>query len=175
LDITKTPSYNLVATRKMIATSRKTLHLIALLCLAAVGIALISQHVFNIRPCAWCVLQRLIYLAIAAVCWLGLLLDRIGALRRLAALIAAVLSIGGMMAAWYQYSVAAKMFSCDQTFADKFMVGAGLDAHVPWLFGIFASCMDARIKVLGIEYAIWSLGLFAVLGVLSLIALARRD
>ncbi|MEO6984981.1 MAG: disulfide bond formation protein B [Paralcaligenes sp.] len=158
----------------MITPSRKILHLIALLCLAAVGIALISQHMFNIRPCAWCVLQRLIYLAIAAFCWLGLLLDRIAALRRLTALVAAVLSVCGMMAAWYQYSVAAKMFSCDQTFADRFMVGAGLDAHIPWLFGIFASCMDAKINILGLDYAIWSLGLFTVLGVLSIIVIIGR-
>ena len=39
---------------------------IALLCLAGVGIALVSQHVFDMQPCAWCVLQRLILLAIAA-------------------------------------------------------------------------------------------------------------
>ena len=158
----------------MTNTNRKLLHITALLCVAAVALALISQHLFNMRPCAWCVLQRLIYLSIAIFCWLGLLLERIRILPRIASLIGFFLSIGGVMAAWYQYSVAAKMFSCDQTFADKFMVRTGLDAHVPWLFGIFASCMDARVKILGVEYAIWSLGLFCLLGILSLIALARR-
>jgi len=158
----------------MLSSASRTLNLIALLCVAAVIVALVSQHVFGLRPCAWCVLQRLIYLAVAVVCWLGVLLARISALRRLAALLAAVLGVGGMMAAWYQYSVAAKMFSCDQTFADRFMVHSGLDAHLPWLFGIFASCMDARVHVLGVEYSIWSLMLFAVLALMSLIALAKR-
>jgi len=154
--------------------STRLLNLIALLCVAAVAVALVSQHVFGLRPCAWCVLQRLIYLAIAVVCWLGVLLARFSALRQLASAVAAAPGIGGMMAAWYQYTVAAKMFSCDQTFADRFMVHSGLDAHLPWLFGIFASCMDARVHVLGVEYSIWSLMLFAVLALMSLIALAKR-
>ena len=81
---------------------------------------------------------------------------------------------GGVLAAWYQYDVAAHLFSCSQTFADRFMVGLGLDAHEPWLFGIFASCMDAQVKVLGVAYALWSLGLFCVLGLMSLAALLRR-
>ena len=77
--------------------STRLLNLIALLCVAAVAVALVSQHVFGLRPCAWCVLQRLIYLAIAVVCWLGVLLARFSALRQLASAVAAALGIGGMM------------------------------------------------------------------------------
>lgn len=67
------------------------------------------------------------------------------------------------------------MFSCDQTFADRFMTGTGLESAAPALFGIYATCMDAAVEVLGVEYAIWSLMLFALLGVLSLLgALGRR-
>ncbi|MGP1613651.1 MAG: disulfide bond formation protein B [Pollutimonas bauzanensis] len=153
----------------------RLLHLIALLCVAAVAIALVSQHVFGMQPCAWCVLQRLVFLAIAAVCWLGLLLGRRSAvIRRVAALLAAALSAGGATAAWYQYTVAANMFSCDMTFADRFMVKTGLDAHLPWLFGIFASCMDARVDFFGLEYALWGLGLFVVTGMLALISAFLR-
>lgn len=153
----------------MSSTSSRILSIIALLCLAAVAIALVSQHVFGMQPCAWCVLQRFIFLAIAAVCLLGLALGRRSiALARISALLAAILAAGGMAAAWYQYTVAANMFSCDMTFADRFMVGSGLDAGMPWLFGIFASCMDARVDLLGLEYALWGLGLFAVIGVLAI-------
>lgn len=147
----------------------------ALLCLAAVAIALVSQHVFDMQPCAWCVLQRLIFIAIAIVCGLGLLAGRIAAgLRRIAALVAVLLSVAGVATAWHQYTVAAKLFSCDMTFADRFMVTSGLDGALPWLFGIYASCMDARVDLLGIEYALWGLGLFVVLGVMGLFALLRR-
>ncbi|HEY9278615.1 MAG TPA: disulfide bond formation protein B [Eoetvoesiella sp.] len=150
------------------------LHLIALLCLGAVGIALVSQYLFNMRPCAWCVFQRLIYLAIALSCWLAILFKHLPSARRVFTLLATLLSAGGIAAAWYQYNVAAKMFSCEQTFADQFMVKSGLDANVSWLFGIYATCMDAKVHVLGIEYALWSLLLFALLGLLSLLALFRR-
>ncbi len=84
-------------------------------------------------------------------------------------------AIGGMLAAWYQYSVASEMFSCDMTFADRFMSRmTGLDGAIPWLFGIYATCMDARADLLGIEYALWSLALFAVLLVAFLVALVKK-
>ena len=40
-----------------------------LLSLGALGAALVSQHVFDLQPCPWCVLQRVIFalLALAAV------------------------------------------------------------------------------------------------------------
>ena len=154
-------------------TPSKLLHAIALISVLAVCVALVSQHVFGMRPCAWSVMQRLLYLLIAICCWLGLLLRRWRPAETLATVAAAALGICGVMSAWYQYSVASNMFSCDRTFADKFMVGLGLDAHLPWLFGIFASCADARVKVLGVEYAIWSLILFALLTLAALSALAR--
>ncbi|HUH88802.1 MAG TPA: disulfide bond formation protein B [Pusillimonas sp.] len=156
-------------------TTRRILHLIALLSLAAVGVALVSQHVFDMPPCAWCVFQRLIYIAIALLCWLGLGLEGMRpVLGRFAAGASALLAIGGAVAAWYQYSVAAQMFSCDRTFADRFMVQSGLDAGLPWIFGIYATCMDARVELLGIEYALWSLALFVVLAALGIIGAARK-
>lgn len=157
----------------MTFNSRFLLGLVATLSLGAVGIALVSQYAFDMPPCAWCVMQRLIYLAIGGLCLLGLLLPA-GLARRALASLGVLLAASGVLAAWYQFNVAAKLFSCDQTFADRFMTGIGLDAAVPWLFGIYASCMDAVVHVLGIEYAIWSLSLFVVLGLLLILAASRR-
>jgi len=154
--------------------SDRILRTIALLCLAAVGFALVSQHVFGMRPCAWCVLQRLILLAIAAVCGLAGTGWGQAAVRRIGAVLAAVLAVCGIAAAWYQYTVAANAFSCAQTFADRFISGSGLDAALPWLFGIYASCADARVSLLGVEYAVWGLILFVVCAALALWSLAGR-
>ena len=154
------------------STSRPLLLLIAVLCSSAVALALISQHIFDMQPCAWCVMQRLIYLVIAAVCLLGCWDGRV--LRRVSAVLAAALAAAGVMAAYYQYTVASHTFSCEQTFADRLMAGSGLDAAMPQVFGIYASCMDAVVTVLGVDYALWSLGLFAVLAVLALAALFER-
>lgn len=48
------------------------------------------------------------------------------------------------------------------------MVASGLDAGLPWLFGIYATCADARVNLLGMEYALWSLGLFVLVGIAAL-------
>jgi disulfide bond formation protein DsbB len=155
-------------------TGTRLLNAIALLCVGAVAVALVSQHVFDMLPCAWCVLQRLVFLMIAVVCWLAVLAGRYaGWAQRLGAAAAAVLGCAGVVAAWYQYTVAANKFSCDMTFADRYMVSSGLDAGIPWLFGIFATCMDAKVSLLGIEYALWGLGLFVLVTVLAGLAAWR--
>ncbi len=157
----------------MTSRSERLLRLIALFCFGAVGLALVSQHVFDMPPCAWCVMQRLIYLVIGVIALVG----GFGggrALTRLCGALTALLSLSGIAAAWYQYSVAANMLSCDQTFADRFMTGIGLESAVPWLFGIYATCMDAKVPVLGIEYALWSLTLFVVIFFMALPVVFRR-
>ncbi len=154
---------------------RRCLLLIFLLSTAGVVVALLSQHVLGMRPCAWCVFQRLILLAVAASSLLGWLLGtRARTAGPLAAIVSGALGLGGIVSAWYQYSVAAVQFSCEQTVADRFMSGSGLDAALPWLFGIYATCMDARVNLLGIEYALWGLGLFAAITVLSVLALLKH-
>ena len=155
----------------MPSSRKRLLLLISSLSFAAIGVALVSQHVYDYPPCAWCVFQRLIYLAVGVVALLGAAGGAVAA--RIAGVLAAILSAGGMVAAWYQYTVAARMLSCDQTFADRFMVSTGLDGAVPWLFGIFATCMDASVEVLGVEYALWSLALFAIVLLLSLATIFR--
>ncbi|MEN4921361.1 disulfide bond formation protein B [Achromobacter spanius] len=157
----------------MTSRSERLLRLIALFCFGAVGVALVSQHVFDMPPCAWCVMQRLIYLVIGVFALIG----GFGggrALTRVCGALAAILSLSGIVAAWYQYSVAANMLSCDQTFADRFMTGIGLESAIPALFGIYATCMDAKVPVLGIEYALWSLALFVIVFFMALPVAFRR-
>jgi disulfide bond formation protein DsbB len=136
---------------------------IAALSVAGVGAALVSQHVFGMPPCPWCVLQRAIYLAIAAVCLIGAALP-VPLVRRGAGVLALLLAFSGAASALYQQLVAAKSASCNLTFADKVMSFFGLDAVLPWLFQVYASCADAAVALLGVSYAYWSLALFAALG-----------
>ena len=152
---------------------KKIFGLISLLCFFALGFALISQHVYGMAPCAWCVLQRLIYLFISALSAYAYLrpIKRLRA--SLASAVLLALCFLGISAAWYQINFAAKSFSCVQGLADQVMVSSGLDESLPWLFGIFSSCADASVKILGVEYAHWSLLLYATLGVLATINTAR--
>ncbi len=146
---------------------------VALLCVAAVGAALVSQYRFDMQPCPWCVLQRVIYLAIALACGIGLLW-RGATGRRVAAGLALLLALAGAAAALWQHFQAAASASCKQTLADKIVSGwLQLDSLWPDVFSARASCADAAVSLLGISYDLWSLALFAAVG-LALLAVLRQ-
>jgi protein dithiol:quinone oxidoreductase len=140
----------------------------ALLSLAAVGAALYSQHVWDMQPCPWCVLQRLIFLGVAVACVLGLLLPRVGAVAALA------LAGSGLAAALWQHFVAASAESCDLTLADRILAATGLDGAYPEVFMAMASCSDARVALLGLPYEAYSGALFLALGAAMAWVLATR-
>ena len=144
----------------------------ALLSLAAVGAALVSQHVYDMQPCPWCVLQRLVFVAIAAACAIGLLwTGRAG--RAVAALLALALAASGVASAVYQNRVAAKSESCSFTFPERFIAATGLDGWLPDVFQARASCIDAAVDLFGVPYEFYSLALFLLIGAGAL-ALLRR-
>ncbi|MBQ1762854.1 MAG: disulfide bond formation protein B [Aquincola sp.] len=146
--------------------------MIALVSLAAVAAALVSQHVFDMQPCPWCVLQRVIFVAIAIACVIGLVI-RNGLGRGLSALLVLLLSLGGAAAALWQHFVAAATASCNLTLADRIVSGLQLDSLAPEVFQARASCADAAVKVLGVPYEFFSLALFVVFA-LAAVRLLRR-
>jgi disulfide bond formation protein DsbB len=146
---------------------------VVLASLAAVGAALVSQHVFNMQPCPWCVLQRLIFLvmAIAALpaAWVGSPL-----LRKLCATLVTLIGASGVAAALWQHFVAAASASCNMTLADRIVGGLGLDALWPDVFEPRASCSEAAVNLLGLPYEFYSLALFLLLPLAALMAARRR-
>jgi protein dithiol:quinone oxidoreductase len=134
----------------------------ALACAGAVGLALLAQYGFEMRPCPWCILQRLIFIAIAAVCVLGALLDARPA-RYALSVVTFILALLGAAAALWQHGVAAKSASCNLTFADKVLNALGVEALFPALFRITANCAESAVRVFGISFEHWSLALFVLL------------
>ena len=147
---------------------RGVLALTALVALAAVGAAYFTQHVWGMQPCPWCVLQRLIFVAIAAAALLGLLLPAAGAL------LAGLLAACGLAAALWQHFVAASAESCDLTLADRIMAATGLDGRFPEVFMAMTSCADAKVDLFGLPYEAWSGSLFAAALVAMMAVLRRR-
>lgn len=139
------------------------------LSLAAVGAALVSQHVFGMKPCPWCILQRIIFLVIALVCGAALVVQS-RPTRRFFAGLAALLGISGVAAAVYQHKVAASMFSCNLTLADKIISAMQLESALPYVFKIEASCADAAVDLLGLPYEYWGGALFALISVALIVA-----
>jgi disulfide bond formation protein DsbB len=146
--------------------------LVALATLGGVAAALVSQHVYAMEPCPWCVLQRLIFLAIGAFALLGLAW-RSPAGSRVAGTFALLLAASGLAAALWQHLVAAKSASCNLTLADRIIGRTGLDSLLPDVFAARASCADAAVDLLGVPYAYWAAALFALCA-LAMIAVLRR-
>ena len=145
----------------------------ALAALLALGAALASQHLFDMQPCPWCVLQRLIFVVIAAVCGVGWVVRSV-VFRRGAAGVALVLAVSGMAAAIWQHFKAAASASCNLTLADKIVSGAlQLDSVLPEVFAVRASCADAAVNLLGVPYDFWSLALFTVMAATMLVTVQR--
>jgi disulfide bond formation protein DsbB len=142
------------------------------LSLGSVAAALWTQHALGMEPCAWCVLQRLIFVAIALAA-LPALLWRRAVVQRIAAALVLALSLSGIAAALWQHFVAAASDSCKLTLAEKIISGLGLDGSLPEIFQPRASCADAAVKLLGLHYEFWSLMLFVLLGLMALRVLLR--
>ena len=147
--------------------------------LAGVGAALVSQHIFDMQPCPWCVLQRLVFVVLALAAGAGALAARLHsrAGTRGAAAGVAVLAGCGIAAALWQHFVAAASASCRRTLADRIVNGLGLDGWLPDVFAPRASCADAAVSLLGVPYEFWSLALYALLaaGALAAAAAAGRQ
>ncbi len=154
------------------SNSTRLLLAMAALCVAAVGIALGSQHVFDMQPCPWCILQRLIYLAIAALCLMGAAVSA-GLVRRGIGVLTLLLALSGAASGLYQHLVASKSASCNLTFADKVISALGLDGAFPPLLQVTANCSDAAVSVLGVPYAYWSVALFTVMAAASMRVVLR--
>ena len=153
--------------------SAKLLVVVAIVCLAAVGAALVSQHLFDMQPCPWCVLQRVIFVAIALVCLIGAAIParagRIGA-----ALLVELLAVCGIAAALWQHFKAAASASCNLTLADKIIGALRLDSLLPDVFSPRASCADAAVSLFGVPYDFWSLALFVLCAIAALRVLRTR-
>ena len=116
------------------------------------------------QPCPWCVLQRLIFIAIAIACAIGLVWrSAIGSMT--AGTLGALLALCGIAAALWQHFQAAASASCNLTLADKIVSGwLGLDGLWPDVFSPRASCAEAAVKLFGAPYDFWSLALFVLVG-----------
>ena len=155
------------------ATNAPGFAFVAALSFGAVVAALVTQHAFAMQPCPWCVLQRLIFIAIGVFAVLGLVW-RGPAGSRVAATFALLLALCGLASALWQHFAAAKSASCNLTLADKVMSATQLDRLVPGVFEARASCADAAVSLFGVPYAMWSALAFVVIAIVLVRVLRGR-
>ncbi len=145
---------------------------VAVASFGAVAAALVSQHLHGMEPCPWCVLQRLVFVALGVFALLGFVWRGTAGIR-VAGTFSLLLAAAGLAAALWQHFAAAKSASCDLTLADRIMNATGLNAMLPGVFEARASCADAAVNLFGVSYDFWSAGLFAIIAILMLVALRR--
>jgi disulfide bond formation protein DsbB len=147
---------------------------IAALAFGAIGAALVTQHAFDMQPCPWCVLQRLIFIVIGLVALIGLAVWRNPLGRAAVPPLLLLLAGSGIAAALWHYFVAAASASCKLTLADRIISGLQLDALLPAVFMPTGSCADAATNLFGVPYVLWSLALFVVIEAAALGLLMRK-
>ncbi len=142
---------------------------------AAVGVALVAQHQFGVKPCPWCVLQRGLFLLIGTFSLLGWLVQARRGLRQAALVVVLVLCAAGLTAAVFQHEVASQNASCALGLADKIVTALNLEELWPSVFMITANCAEAAAyRLLGLPYEVWSGLLFAGLAALGVVVMGRR-
>lgn len=151
------------------------LALVVLLSVAALAIGMIAQIQWNMQPCPWCTLQRLVYALVGLAALVAWMASRAYGVSIAGALLSAGLALAGLAAALYQHLVASHTESCALTLADKIIGALGLDDALPAVFKATAACDKANIALAGVPFAIWSAMLFALLAVLSMMALAAIE
>lgn len=139
---------------------------VAATALAAVGVALFTQYRMDMMPCAWCVLQRLVFVLIALAALVGVVLPSMAG-RKLGASLVGLLALCGLAAAAFQHFVAAQSASCAMSVADRLMGFTGLDARFPEVFAAYASCADAKVDLFGLPYETYSATLFVAMALVA--------
>ncbi|WBF65832.1 MAG: disulfide bond formation protein B [Candidatus Kinetoplastibacterium crithidii] len=149
--------------------------IIFILSFFSILIALISQHFFDMQPCAWCVIQRLLFFLIGIISLISFFLNKV-IISRISALSISALGILGILAACLQKIFSSDDLSCTtSTAADKIISNSGFDSAIPWLFNIYASCADDPVTLFGIEYFIFSLSIFILLTFISLSIFLKKE
>ena len=142
---------------------------------AAVGVALVAQHQFGVKPCPWCVLQRGIFLLIGTFALLGWLVQGQRLLRQTAVIAVLLLCVAGVTAAVFQHEVASQSASCALGLAEKILTALNLEELWPSVFMATANCADAAAaRFIGLPYEVWSGLLFAGLAAVGLWVLGQR-
>lgn len=154
-------------------SARQILGFVAVVSFTAVCIALLTQFALDMQPCSWCILQRLICIAIVLGAFPGVIWPRRIMLTSCSVLVI-FLALAGAAAALGQHFAAAVSASCNYTLAERVVDWFGLAQALPFLFESTASCADAAARLFGIPYEFWTLTLFAVLAMLTTIAFFKR-
>jgi len=134
--------------------------LLLLGCIAIVGYAVYLQHTQNLDPCPWCIVQRLVYIAVAFVALVAALWRPSGFGVAVFSLLAALLAIGGGAAAVYHIYLQSdpeRANSCTGSVLERMLDHSHIGKMVPPLLQYDGPCTLKPWAMLGLSIPEWSL------------------
>ncbi|HVL76093.1 MAG TPA: disulfide bond formation protein B [Noviherbaspirillum sp.] len=142
-------------------SSKPVLLAIAAVSLGLVGYALYLQHQLGWAPCPLCVIQRYVFVGVAAVCLLGALLPRAAA--PVGAGLGALVALGGAgVASWHTWVKANPTVSCGIDPLETALNRIPPADWMPFLFKADGLCATPYPPILGLQVPHWSLIWFAI-------------
>lgn len=153
---------------------RRLLLLIAVGCVALLAFGMYLQHVVGLEPCPMCIVQRYAMVLVVLVSGLLAITSKKGVLMTGAGLLVMIAGLGAFVAArqsflqWYPPEVAScgrDIYGMIETFP--------LSRVVPMIFKGSGDCSKVDWTFLGGSIANWSFVSFVVIGLVSLILIAR--
>lgn len=155
-------------------TSKPVLIAVGVISLALVGFALYLQHAKGQMPCPLCVIQRYLFISLAAVCFLFAALPR--GLTRFGASLGVLTALGGAgVAGWHVWVKANPSVSCGidplETALNKYPTAE----LMPFLFKADGFCSAEYPAILGLSNPQWSLIWFVTLALVLIWAALRRS
>jgi disulfide bond formation protein DsbB len=160
---------------KLLAHPRFPFAAAAAVSVGLVVAGLLLAQLLNLAACPLCILQRMLYLLLAAVGVLGLLARRTFWRRLAAWLMAAVAATGAFVAAyqvWIQRFARDTNCVADTPWWEQLVDWAS--ERLPLLFQVSGLCSEPGWKLFGLSIAEWSLLAFSGLLVLAVFAARRR-
>lgn len=146
---------------------------IGIAALGLVGFALYLQHVKDMSPCPWCVIQRYAFVGLALVCFILAALPRAGG-RAGTALAALVALAGAGSAAWHVWTKAHPTVSCGIDPLETSLNKIPPAELMPFLFKADGFCSTPYPPVVGLDIPVWSLIWFAFFAIVLLALTFRK-
>ena len=154
-------------------TSKPILLAVAFTALALLGAGLYMQHVKDLQPCPWCVIQRYAFSAVALICLIAAALPR-GAAKVGAGLGMLAALSGAGAASWHVWILAHPAVSCGidpmETSLNTFFTAKLL----PFLYVANGFCTTPHDPILGLLIPQWALLWFVVFAIALGLAAFKR-
>ncbi len=147
---------------------------IAIAAIGLLGVALYLQHVKDMLPCPWCVVQRYLFCAIALICLVAAFLPA-GA-RRAGTGLGFLAALGGIGAGgWLLWTQANPTMSCGIDVVEKTLNKIFLAEWLPSLFRADGYCDAPYPPILGLSVQQWSALWFVIFAIVLAWLTFRRQ